>query len=45
MCKEINREAITIEDCIDMAEKKGLYAVISNGKVVDFVKEGDEYGN
>ena len=41
MCNEINRDVITVEDCIDMAEKKNMYAVINDGKVIDFVEEGD----
>lgn len=41
MSNEINRDVITIEDCIDMAEKKNLYAVINDGKVIDFVEESE----
>lgn len=32
-------ESITIEDCLDMYEKKGQAAVIENGQVVKFEKE------
>ena len=37
--KAMNREVITIQDCIDNFEKKGEAAVIFDGQVVDFVKE------
>ena len=36
---ETNRNAITLEDCIDNFEKKGEAAVIFDGQVVDFIKE------
>ena len=35
----MNREVITIEDCLDMYEKKGKITVIKNGQVVGFKKE------
>lgn len=33
------QEVPTIEDCIDMFEKKGQSAIINDGAVVGFVKE------
>ena len=36
---EVNRNTITLEDCIDNFEKKGEATVIFDGQVVDFVKE------
>lgn len=39
MAREIEQTAITIEDCLDMFEKKSMIAIIDNGKVIDFVKE------
>lgn len=38
----MNLEAVTIQDCIDMYEKKGLCAIINSGKVVGFEKEEQE---
>lgn len=32
-------EYITIEDCIDMYEKKDMAAVINDGQVIGFIKE------
>ena len=40
---EINYEVVTIEDCIDMYEKKNKVTVINDGEVIEFVEEdGDE---
>lgn len=38
----MNLENITIEDAIDMAEKKGLYVQLENGQVIGFKEEKDE---
>lgn len=35
----MNHDAITIEDCLDMFLKKGQVAIISNGRVICFIKE------
>ena len=35
----MNPETITIEDCIDMHEKKGQAVIIENGRVIGFTKE------
>lgn len=32
-------ENVTIQDCLDMEEKKGKVTVINDGQVVGFVKE------
>ena len=32
----MNMENITVQDCIDMYEKKGQAAVINDGEVKDF---------
>lgn len=32
----MNMENITVQDCIDMYEKKGQTAVINDGEVKDF---------
>lgn len=39
MASEINQAAITVEDCLEMYEKKNMIAIIDNGQVIDFVKE------
>lgn len=35
----MNLDAVTIQDCIEMAEKKGKYVVIKAGHIEGFVKE------
>lgn len=30
---------VTLEDCIEMYEKKGFYAVIEDGQLLAFIKE------
>ena len=30
---------VTLEDCIDLYEKKGIATVINNGKIENFIKE------
>lgn len=35
--KQVNEKVITVQDCIDMYEKKDMYTVIDGGKVVGFV--------
>lgn len=35
----MNMENITLQDCIDMMQKKGQAAVINDGQVVTFVTE------
>lgn len=39
MNTEIITIEITIEDCLDMYEKKGQSVVINDGKVIGFVEE------
>lgn len=39
MNENINFEAVTLEDCIDMYEKRGMVSVVSAGNVVCFTKE------
>jgi hypothetical protein len=41
MSAEINKEAITIQDCLDNFEKKNRRAILNDGQVVDFEKEGE----
>lgn len=38
--KQVNEKVITVQDCIDMYEKKDMYTVIDGGKVAGFVKKG-----
>lgn len=35
----MSMESITIQDCLDMFEKKGNVTIIENGTVVGFKKE------
>lgn len=35
----MNTEIITIEDCLDMYEKKRKAVIINDGKVIGFVEE------
>lgn len=35
----MNKEIITIQDCIDMYEKKNQAVILNDGKVIDFQKE------
>lgn len=34
---QVNERETTIQDCIDMFEKKNMYTVIDGGKIVGFV--------
>jgi len=36
----MNLEAVTIQDCLDMYEKKGYATVIDDGRISFFTKEG-----
>ena len=35
----IELDNVTLEDCIDLYEKKDIATVINNGRVINFVKE------
>ena len=35
----IELDNVTLEDCIDLYEKKDIATVINNGRVIKFVKE------
>ena len=35
----IELDEVTLEDCIDLYEKKNVKTVISDGHITDFVKE------
>ena len=39
--KIIEMDNITIQDCIDMYDKKGMRAIIDNGRVINFEKEDE----
>lgn len=39
--KQVNETEITVQDCIDMYEKKDMVTVIDSGRVVGFVKKGE----
>lgn len=34
----IELDEVTIEDCIDLLEKKNTYTIINDGKIINFVK-------
>lgn len=38
----MNKDTITVQDCLDMHEKKGYIAIIENGQVIEFRKEGKD---
>ena len=35
----IELDSVTLEDCVDLYEKKNIRIVISDGHITDFVKE------
>ena len=35
----IELDEVTLEDCIDLYEKKGIATVINNGKIENFIEE------
>lgn len=37
--KELNLEAITLEDCMNLHTLKGVSTLINDGKIVGFVEE------
>ncbi len=45
MNPEINPEAITIDECLDMWKKKDKVTIIKSGQVVGFEKEDCINGN
>lgn len=40
--RQVNETEITVQDCIDMFEKKDMTTVIDSGRVVGFVKKGEK---
>ena len=36
---ELNLDVITWQECIDLHRLKGIYTVINDGKIVEFVEE------
>ena len=36
----MNYDIITIDDCLEMLDRKGCVTVIENGRVIGFEKEG-----
>lgn len=37
----IELDSVTLEDCVDLYEKKGIAIVINDGKIINFMKESD----
>jgi hypothetical protein len=40
----VNPDVITIQDCLDMYDKKGQAVLIAAGKVVGFIDSGKDEG-
>lgn len=40
--KQVNEKVITVQDCIDMYEKKGMYTILDGGRVAGFVEKEKE---
>ncbi len=38
----MNLENVTIQDCLDMYEKKEYITIINDGKVIDFISQKNE---
>lgn len=41
MLEGINRNEVTVQDCIDMYEEKGMYTILDGGRVAGFVERED----
>lgn len=39
--KMIEMDNVTIEDCLDLLEKKNKRTVINDGRIVNFIEEGE----
>ena len=37
----IELDEVTLEDCMDLYEKKGISTIINDGRIVNFMKESD----
>ena len=35
----IDMDSITLEDCMDLYDKKGISIIVNDGKIKDFLKE------
>ncbi len=35
----IELDNVTLEDCLDLYEKKSTYTIVNDGRVINFVKE------
>lgn len=40
--KQVNEKVITVQNCIDMYEKKGMYTILDGGRVAGFVEKREE---
>lgn len=38
--EDINKEAITIEDCLELKKYKNKAVVINDGKIINIIQEG-----
>lgn len=39
---ELNREEITLQDCVDMYEKRDMCTILDGGKIVGFIEREDK---
>ena len=37
----IELDNVTLEDCVDLYENKGIATVINDGRIINFMKESD----
>jgi len=37
--EKVNLEAVTIEDCIDMYQKKNKCVILNDGKIIEFSED------
>ena len=35
----IDLDRVTLEDCLDLYQKKNMYTILSSGRIIDFNKE------
>jgi len=39
--EHIDLDRVTLQDCVDLYEKKGISSVINDGRIVNFEKDGE----
>ena len=38
----IDLDNVTLEECLDLYEKKGMYTELNDGRIINFAKEDDK---